>query len=457
MVFKPKKGNEMKRNVLTILTVAILICLMMTASAFADTTTAVINPNDTVKGSFTDTVKTYEYTLDLTESGKLELDIHNGCDDSIHYSIKGDGLNRDDYIHPGDAPYDYELAPGQYTITFDNKYGPLGDFSCATKFTPSGETYTEANDSINLIRNSKLIPFKKTVKGQLALNDEGDWFKIELPSSGKLTIDFHSEIDTFEWTIKDIEDKHIKSEYIRKGDYSIVIELTKGTYYMGFNGSDTGNYTFKPAFKASGETYENENETVNLARENNPIPFATVIKGQMALNDTEDCFKLKVPKAGKYSIKVTSKMDSTTLNVRNKNDEYVAQYFHKKGTKIYTVSLKKGNNYLLFERGGNDYGNYSFKVTPATVSIKSLTKASKSFKAVWKKGTGDGYQLQYSTDKNFKKNVKSKTVSSIKTTSKTIKSLKSKKTYYVRIRTYVNGSDGKVWSDWSKAKSVKTL
>ena len=77
----------------------------------------------------------------------------------------------------------------------------------------------------------------------------------------------------------------------------------------------------------------------------------------------------------------------------------------------------------------------------------------------WKKSAGgvSGYQVQISTDKNFKKNVKSKTVSSIKTTSKTIKSLKSKKTYYVRIRTFVNGSDGKVWSDWSKAKSVKTL
>ncbi|MDD6620781.1 MAG: hypothetical protein PUE75_06810 [Eubacteriales bacterium] len=48
----------------------------------------------------------------------------------------------------------------------------------------------------------------------------------------------------------------------------------------------------------------------------------------------------------------------------------------------------------------------------------------------------------------------------LKNTSKTIKNLKSKKKYYVRIRTYknvkLNGKTVKVYSSWSKVKSVKT-
>ena len=44
--------------------------------------------------------------------------------------------------------------------------------------------------------------------------------------------------------------------------------------------------------------------------------------------------------------------------------------------------------------------------------------------------------------------------------SATIKKLKSKKTYYVRVRTYkttkVNGKTTKVYSSWSKVKTVKT-
>ena len=59
-----------------------------------------------------------------------------------------------------------------------------------------------------------------------------------------------------------------------------------------------------------------------------------------------------------------------------------------------------------------------------------------------------------------KKNVKSKTVKKQKTTKTTVKKLKSKTKYYVRIRTYttkkINGKSTKVYSSWSKVKSVKT-
>jgi hypothetical protein len=51
-------------------------------------------------------------------------------------------------------------------------------------------------------------------------------------------------------------------------------------------------------------------------------------------------------------------------------------------------------------------------------------------------------------------------VSKQKKTSTAIKNLKGKKKYYVRIRTYknvkFNGKTVKVYSSWSKSKSVKT-
>ena len=97
---------------------------------------------------------------------------------------------------------------------------------------------------------------------------------------------------------------------------------------------------------------------------------------------------------------------------------------------------------------------------PKSTSIKKLTKGKKSFKATWKKITGvSGYQVQYATDKKFKKNTKTVTIKK-NTTSATIKKLKANKKYYVRVRTYknvkVNGKTNKVYSSWSKVKSVKT-
>jgi len=94
---------------------------------------------------------------------------------------------------------------------------------------------------------------------------------------------------------------------------------------------------------------------------------------------------------------------------------------------------------------------------PKSVSPKTVKAAKKAVSVEWKKVGGvKGYQVQVATDKKFKKNKKTVTIKKQKTTKTTVKKLKAKKKYYVRVRTYkiVNGK--KVYSAWSKVKSVKT-
>lgn len=96
-------------------------------------------------------------------------------------------------------------------------------------------------------------------------------------------------------------------------------------------------------------------------------------------------------------------------------------------------------------------------VKPKKTSIKKLSKGKKKFTVNWAKVSGvKGYQIQYSSDKKFKKNNKSVTVTKQKTTKATVKKLKSKKKYYVRVRTYKTVNGKKIYSSWSKVKSVKT-
>ena len=96
-------------------------------------------------------------------------------------------------------------------------------------------------------------------------------------------------------------------------------------------------------------------------------------------------------------------------------------------------------------------------VKPKKTSIKKLSKGKKKFTVTWAKVSGvKGYQIQYSSDKKFKKNNKSVTVTKQKTTKSTVKKLKSKKKYYVRVRTYKTVNGKKIYSSWSKVKSVKT-
>ena len=96
-------------------------------------------------------------------------------------------------------------------------------------------------------------------------------------------------------------------------------------------------------------------------------------------------------------------------------------------------------------------------VSVKTTKLKSVKNAKgKKMTIKWAKNTaGNGYQIQYSTSKKFAKGNKTKTISKNKTTSYTIKKLKKKKTYYVRIRTYKKVSGKTYYSGWSSVKKVK--
>lgn len=97
---------------------------------------------------------------------------------------------------------------------------------------------------------------------------------------------------------------------------------------------------------------------------------------------------------------------------------------------------------------------YTSIANPKLNSAKSASK--KKIKAYWSKVKGaSGYQVMWSTYKNFSKNYKTKSVKA-KYSSKTVTTAQSKKTYYVRVRAYKTINGKKVYSQWSNTKKVKT-
>lgn len=96
-------------------------------------------------------------------------------------------------------------------------------------------------------------------------------------------------------------------------------------------------------------------------------------------------------------------------------------------------------------------------IRPTATSLVKLTNSGKGKLTVtWKKNKKvSGYKLQYSTDKTFKTGVKSVTVKKAAMVKKTLSKLKKGKKYYVRISTYKTCGKTKIYSSWSKAKTVK--
>jgi hypothetical protein len=153
-------------------------------------------------------------------------------------------------------------------------------------------------------------------------------------------------------------------------------------------------------------------------------------------------FTLKPEAKGKITYKTSNKKVAT---VNSKGKVTV------KGTgkATITVTAKATSTYSKCVKKITVYG------VPKKPETKKLTAGKKRFTVQWKKDKkADGYQVQYSTDKKFKKNVKSVNVSK-KSTKATVKKLKKGKTYRVRIRSYKKINGKKYYSGWSKMKSVK--
>ena len=167
----------------------------------------------------------------------------------------------------------------------------------------------------------------------------------------------------------------------------------------------------------------------------------------------------------------TVRLSSTRYSYDGKSHKPAVGVYDVKGNKLkkdkdYTVTYSSGRKsvgeYKVTIKGKGKYSftqTLTFKILPPKTSISSLAGKTKAFTASWRKKSTQvtGYQLQYSPYKDFSSNVKTVTISNSSTTSKTVKSLKSGKSYYVRIRTYKKTSSGKnIYSSWSDVKRVKT-
>lgn len=169
--------------------------------------------------------------------------------------------------------------------------------------------------------------------------------------------------------------------------------------------------------------------------------------------------------------------NNTGITVYRSNHQIVERfdvtdhYYERAASKV--LSLDKAGTYYIGVTGDASYrwsttklgkndehnmGVVNLKITTVKkASISKVTnvkgkKAQVTYKAV---SGAKGYEVQYATDKKFKKGVKT-VKANAKTTKVTISKLKKGTRYYVRVRAYRYDEDGnKVVGSWSSVKNVK--
>ena len=192
--------------------------------------------------------------------------------------------------------------------------------------------------------------------------------------------------------------------------------------------------------------YKKASTTINVIvnKVNNTISAGNFTKTYSTKNQT---FKINAKQTG--DAKLTYKSNNKNVTVDKNGKVTVKKKFVGSATITITSSSTKGYN--------SSSKKITVTVNPSKVNISKLTNVkSKKMTIKWKRNSAvSGYQIEYSTDKNFKSGVKTVTISKNSTTSKTITKLSKNKKYYVRIRTYKTVSGKKYYSSWSSVKNVK--
>ncbi|MBR6222536.1 MAG: fibronectin type III domain-containing protein [Lachnospiraceae bacterium] len=168
------------------------------------------------------------------------------------------------------------------------------------------------------------------------------------------------------------------------------------------------------------------------------------------------------------TVKNAERYEIHRFDEKLKNEKVVGTVKDPKATTFIDTSAKagKGYTYQIFVYATPPFknakevhasgANSELIVRLKAPTLKSLKAAKKKLTVKYAKVTGaTGYNIQYSTDKNFK-NKKSVNVNKATTLKKALTNLASKKKYYVRVRainkTYVGYT---FYSVWSSVKNIK--
>jgi hypothetical protein len=112
---------------------------------------------------------------------------------------------------------------------------------------------------------------------------------------------------------------------------------------------------------------------------------------------------------------------------------------------VYKFKIKAYKEYDKSKHYGKESKIVTTATKPARVNITSATKNKEkgTVTVKWTKVNATGYEIFYTTDKKFKKNIKTLTIEKNTKTKKTFKDLDTEKDYYFKVRAYKE-YDGKV-------------
>ena len=250
----------------------------------------------TYSGTLNSSTQKKYYKFTLSSSGEASLiakatlyNIKYGVYDSNGNQLWDESYYSDNTTGMSSIDEKLDLTSGTYYLVVDGE-GYKGNYNFKISFKSAGETFNETgNGNNNSMWTANTISFENTYKGQIAINDEKDFYKFVMPSSGRLKLNAYAKIYRVNYNIYDENGNSVWDKGLYKDDVTGQsalnedIDLTKGTYYFAVNASydTTGTYSFKTSFQSAGESFtESGNGTNNSIQNANSISVGSKSDGR---------------------------------------------------------------------------------------------------------------------------------------------------------------------------------
>lgn len=279
----------------------------------------------------------------------------------------------DYYIRLGTiAEYDAQNCYLTYKYTSSDESNT--EWLVSDEFTNCNDIGSENFGSDDSIKNANELYCRTSgkIKGQFGYNDSKDFYKVEIPTKGKLTLKYSSKKEYAEYRIYKGKNTEVASGRIESGKTSLskTINVTKGTYYIcmyygeltGTNNDadDGGFYNFSIKYKntnvVKGECkIECKGKTITVCEV--PDIFNPTTPESDHKNATYAQFK---------KVWGTNAKSEKSIRKAKKRNGGFGQYVYKKGKSSLTLT--------------NSYSKGKFQRSAISVNIKDKNMTANGVK-----------------------------------------------------------------------------
>ena len=235
----------------------------------------------------------------------------------------------------------------------------------------------QAPTSNNSIAKASAIGISGSYSGSIDELNQGNFYRLELPSSGELTIDTTGQLEFIHYSVFDSDGNRLYEHLLmwnaaaKQSQLTISLDLNKGVYYFCAQElyGRFGNYSFTTHFESAKESFEeHDNGTDNTRDKANDASCDQEYTGLMAINDAVDYYRFTVPKAGRITLSANWQIYSVTFRLYDEagtriwDKWYVTQGSDGEGDALETIDLLSGTYYMEVERYRDKTGIYTFNL-----------------------------------------------------------------------------------------------